>query len=343
MSEADSTAEIDQFLNWAASAETIFERPEIRHLQDGDNSVFRSTVQIKETFLKTGSSIFGTGRGSLASTSLVKAYAEALERFAMISRDNLDSCTKHLLGKNTEPAPRIPSRLVTSNGWAVHFDLNLAVENAFHEALERHILQLSFFKEGWQAFELIHTDTFVTYSQESFISKYSVLGHKAGLVRTKSKTHSGHTYGYFAAKPENFNKKLWLHAKLESVEPLLLFDSMDEVKIRNIFNSSEDFVEKNQLDLLLRDNQSFGIEQSDIQPDLEFPSEENIFITEINLKNTLRLPFDLFAAHVYSPAFLTLTPPILDRESTFWISKTLALYKIGFDNFKDLSRYVPIY
>ena len=48
-----------------------------------------------------------------------------------------------------------PKGMRTSNGWAVHVNVDQARTSACLEALERHLLLKSFYRWGWQGFRLV--------------------------------------------------------------------------------------------------------------------------------------------------------------------------------------------
>lgn len=156
----------------------------------------------------------GSGRDSSRQAGCLKAVAECFERAAVAE-------------SFTGPLSHVPDWRRSSNGFAVHFDSTKAGESAIQEALERHILQITYFKEGWAGYSLIDK-TFDSQRDMTFTrieSKYSCNGFRAGIVMATSPKFSGVSMGYCCDKEKDFESSpRWKHAHFEAadkVEPML--------------------------------------------------------------------------------------------------------------------------
>ena len=105
----------------------------------------------------------GFGRSQDELTAAVKACAEALERTTyrefIKQNGSLNLQIQQTLSgmkieSNDHPKQIAPS-FQNSNGWAVGFSSSSAIERAKVEALERHLLLLTFIKDGWNECHLV--------------------------------------------------------------------------------------------------------------------------------------------------------------------------------------------
>ncbi len=153
--------------------------------------------------LKESESMIGFGRSQDELTSAVKACAEAVERKAcqefFKSNDALplqlfEEGYKKSIRLNDNPQP-IPFSFHNSNGWAVGFSASAAIERAKREALERHLLLLTFIKDGWSGFYEISKVVIEDIEFTSLVSKYSLAGYSAGIGIAKSNKFKGASFG----------------------------------------------------------------------------------------------------------------------------------------------------
>lgn len=157
-------------------------------------------------------SLAGFGRAPTKRLAFIKTIAECYERRLM-----------HEAFKNE--LSLTPKVLQTSNGFAIHFTPVQAEKAASTEAIERHLLQYSFFKDEWKGFELIDCKN-INEEQLSFVlSKYSINGFRAGMVIATSKRFPGASFGYFADQAKRIESSpKWTHAiseALDKIEPFL--------------------------------------------------------------------------------------------------------------------------
>lgn len=155
--------------------------------------------------------LVGSGRNPSRFLASVKAVAECLERKFFESYMQTHKSTLPWYKRN-------------SNGFAVHFNSEDAIEAAKREIIERHILQLTFLKHGWDGFYLKSQVTHQDLTITELVSPYTTNGYIAGLVLTQSNRFEGVSIGYFCDSLENYqNSPRWDHATSESidkVEPL---------------------------------------------------------------------------------------------------------------------------
>ena len=156
--------------------------------------------------------VAGFGRAPTKRMAFVKAVAEFYERRFM----------REIFSKEFSQVPKV---LQTSNGFAVHFSQELASQAATNEAIERHLLQYSFLKDGWNGFELIQQKTVGEESLAFIASRYIVNNLRAGMVLATSKRFPGISFGYFVDKPSCIaTSPRWSHAvseALDKIEPFL--------------------------------------------------------------------------------------------------------------------------
>ena len=149
-----------------------------------------------------GKSIAGHGYDPDRSLAMLKGAAELHERRAVLEyfRQNPDAF------------------LQNSNGWAVHFSRELAIEAARREALERHILLYTYLHSGWSEFVLLDKREVKNGTAIFICSPYSQNGFFAGMVIYKDHRFPGISLGYLADKIDmiRFSPR-WNHALYEAV------------------------------------------------------------------------------------------------------------------------------
>lgn len=153
----------------------------------------------------------GVGRAKTRLLATVKAVAECLERkFCQESFVRYPGIFK--------PFNR------NSNGFAVHFSRDQAKQASLREALERHILQYAFLKDGWQGFWLFEKKQDV-FDISKIIARYTCSGHAAGMVVARSKNFAGVSLGYLCTPTDEIQASTrWTHATQEAfdkIDPML--------------------------------------------------------------------------------------------------------------------------
>ena len=161
-----------------------------------------------------GDTFFGHGQSTDEQLALIKAVAELYERREL--KNYFKDLRDNRIQKNI-PAIYEHSSLRSSNGWAVHFDHALATDAAINEALERHILLLSYLKDGWLGFIKIDEQIVDDIKFTSLISRYECSGVQAGMIIAKSPKQAGVTFGYFSEATKNIRTSpKWAHALCEA-------------------------------------------------------------------------------------------------------------------------------
>ena len=118
------------------------------------------------------------------------------------------------------PSPGLRS----SNGWAVHFSPAKAIESAVNEALERHLLYLTYLGFGWDGFDYLPAGSFDQVEMASLFGRVSVAGRRAGIAVSKVAHLPGFAMGYCCDKNETIkSSRSWQQAFFESFETALYY------------------------------------------------------------------------------------------------------------------------
>lgn len=325
-----------EFLDWAHSRSDLFEAFSMRSWQIDGTTYFRSTVQAPSTMGYPF--LIGCGRSTSPIESIAKACGELLERHTMylykigkISPFRVKSLFLGGIFSNVHfQLP--PNELITSNGWAVHPDIEKSTESALAEAIERHLIQQTFLKE--EGFGFIQTEVaeLDAYKVKSFISPYKMGGYSAGLVQVKSKSHPGSSYGYMSCSSNLiFGAEKWSHALFEAVEPIYFLDNLTKEELIKINLESSDFLEKRQIDYILRSDDLLekckGKSESDFIHNLDI--SEPIFSAEFNLSEIYQIPVKMFASYVFSSGFIPLwNPKKINEVSRKYLENTFSINQI---------------
>jgi hypothetical protein len=236
--------------------------------------------------------IAGFGRAPSKRTALVKAVAEYYERRLMheVFADEFS---------------HVPKVLQTSNGFAVHFSQDQANQAATNEAIERHLLQYSYLKDGWQGFELIHRKTIGDESLMFVQSRYEINNLRAGMVIATSKRFPGVSFGYFADQSNKIeSSRRWSHAiseALDKIEPFL-----NLARSRKTANLMP--IEQGILDWMMRPQEKMAF--SEYRSARSLP-DVAIEYKDFDLAERWNLDFPLFGSYCYSPGVLPLL--VVDR------------------------------
>ena len=157
----------------------------------------------------------GFGRATNRRLACVKAIAEHFER-------------KLMLEAFADDLKKTPLCFQTSNGFAVHFSRDAAELAATKEALERHILQTTYFRDGWSGFYQIGPDVNVDDLRiRKLVSKYRCGNYQAGIVVATSPRFAGASFGYLCEDaPLTSASPRWEHATHEAVDKIEPFLAM---------------------------------------------------------------------------------------------------------------------
>ncbi len=262
----------------------------------------------------------GFGRGATRRLSLVKAVSEYYERQLMLEAFNLE-------------LKSVPSFRRTSNGFAVHFCEATARANAFRETIERHLLQLTFFKHGWDGFKSFAVHRINDLTIEFATARYSLNGFRAGIVIARHPRFPGVSFGYLAAPVDGFETSArWRHAiheAVDKIDPYLNLKSLDG--LTSIERAIHDWM-MSPVEIELRDSDDTIVQLPTIADDL-------ISYSTFDLQKRWNLEFPLFGAFSQSPKLLPLLIP--SRISSEDLSAVAQLLK-GFDLPEALPEKNPI-
>ncbi len=148
--------------------------------------------------------VAGSGSHQSEAVAALKAAMEWVERKSMF--DYFD---------NPDAKPFSPFH--DSNGWASGFSRSSASSRAECEALERHILQISFLKNGWNGFFLGDVQEIEGFTVRSLFSRFSCNDHSAGLIALSGPDFPGVCFGYVCDHVDKIAQSLkWRHAFFEA-------------------------------------------------------------------------------------------------------------------------------
>lgn len=292
-----------EFLDWVAGLDFL------------KVSVFESELEVGEKYHRftvqgvdaAGEQSAGFGRAKDKLTAATIASSEMIERYVsrQILRNSSQFSAPFLVSiegggidvKEAEAPSAFPSKgFHSSNGWAVHFSMKQAIENAAREALERHILLLSYLKHGWAGFAFDEQVPFKKAVLTPGVARMSVGGFRAGIVVTAGPEAQGVTYGYLCEEAAGFEKsRKWLAAFFESYEQWIdLIGRMEP--------ASPSMIEQYQW-------HHFKGERPTLSTN---PTEETQIdaatgaLAVFNLQEVLSSPVPLFAAFVFGGDFIPL-------------------------------------
>ncbi len=328
-------------LDWASKS-AMFEKPILRTINFVNQNFSRVTVAIKseESHLN---GVSGCGRNQDLTSALSKAYGECLERkVAYEAQNERDFSSHHQLEWNTseilirpatKKAAMPPKKIRTTNGWAVHFNRDEAIRNALNEAIERHLLLLSYFKYGWSGFEIADPIEWDGLRIFSMAARCSMPPFRAGLVATKSKNLPGYTFGYFCDFDEHFsNSGKWIHAMMEAFEPAKYYEDKSPLNVKEKLSAVLDPMDRTQIKYLL--------DQTDLTR-LCYPNDGSQFLVYnsptdiasnlavVNVGARMKLGVEFYAAFVYGGALIPLVfKDHMDTESRGYVEQILSKHSI---------------
>lgn len=256
--------------------------------------------------LSSDNSLGGFGRSQNEFLAAVKACAEAVERRAyqrfIHAKNLLDlKLVQNQHNFSVEKNPLLSSinpSFHNSNGWAVGFTTESAIERAKNEALERHLLLYTFLKDGWNGFYEINRIVLEEVEFVSLISKYSLAGYSAGLGIARTKKFKGVSFGYLCDKTEIIKKSLkWEQA---------FYESYDYIRVRSIlkeFNPDQGSISQ-ALNFYLEE--SFEYSFSTVEESTELREIFTANCAVIDLKEKFNLNFPFYAAVVHGGDLLPL-------------------------------------
>jgi hypothetical protein len=329
-------------LEWAVRS-NWFKSPTVRKVDFFGHVFSRATVSLFES-VQQNTDLFGCGRDESLSTALSKAYVETIERTVALEALNEEGfiALHHLYWNNDgfsisrthrhQAMP--PKNLRTTNGWAVHFDLSQAINNAFNEAIERHLLLLTFLQYGWSGFQIGSPINWDGLDMISAASPLVFCGMRAGIVATKVLNHPGYTFGYFCDRTENFPQSpRWLHAMMEGFEPARYYQNESTAQIREKLSIESNPMDRTQLRYVLdgelfdshSNSSSIGLQL--IEPNPALPLA-NVVVIDISAKWNLEFP--LYAAYIFGHSLIPLFfKERLDPDANVYLAKILGQFNVS--------------
>jgi len=285
----------------------------------------------------------GCGRHEDLSLALSRAYAETIERVVALEAQNeMDFTATHELFLDEKtisvsgapcPAPMPPSAIRTTNGWAVHFSIEGAIQVALREAIERHLLLLSFLKCGWLGFCRGETISWDGLQVHSLGTRFSLGGFRAGMVAAKLHSHPGYTFGYFCDDETSFqSSRRWIHALLEAYEPAKFFEQQSPRQVQESLASAKDPLDRTQLYYVLsNDTEIQGVRKGeDVCSPWDSKTRFVAKVAVVDIGKKMNLGFGFFGAFVFGGSLIPLYfKDTLDPGSVAYLERQLAPYQIG--------------
>lgn len=339
-----STAAHDLLLEWVADNPILKTRIHESTLDVAQSRYFRFAIEGTDA---EGEMFRGFGRSRDRRGAAVIASAEMLERLVakkVLKTNDLTAARHGILFKNgeieiNESAPcAMPSQgLHSSNGWAVHFSLQAAIERAALEALERHILLYTYLKDGWEGFDRDHQVVFEHVTLFPLMSRNEIAGFRAGMVYTKGQETGvgalpGVTFGYLCDESTRFLKSTkWLNAFFESYEQWI---DVERLGIKD----TDSWIERYQRHYLEKDRLSLA-PTAPHTTELHSIKQAHGHLMAFDLAKALHLPCSLYAAFVFGG---DLIPLFLKQRLTKEEGLTLMHKLIGLGIAARLPEFHPI-
>ncbi len=290
----------NQFLSWAVNSK-YFEGIKEYSFSFNKKNYFSFVSKAKYKNLDC----FGYGRSLNKKEALLKSVGEAIERYVMLKYFKEDSlfCRKAIIenGKfiikeKQKSVLNLPKNLRTSNGWAVHTDKFLSVNNAVKEAIERHILLKTYLTFGFSGFRLINLLDSQGFQFQSLVSNLKEAGFSAGMLLTGHKLFTGASFGYLCDRANNIlDSNKWEQAFFESYASILAYKKSYE-RDRNYLKGGD--VVKRNMDYWIDSNGS-DFQEEKVIKSIEGYKTLTANLFQVDLKTEFGLNFPLFASYVF--------------------------------------------
>lgn len=293
------TLEIDKLLTWAASQNFSF-------LEEKFNVLGKELYRFQGSTEQDGISFYSFGRSSDRKLAAIKSTAEIIERLvfneftkqAVPLNLGIKVENGHYEIQESNSQATIESSFFNSNGWAVDFSVEKAIDRAMREAIERHLLFLTFAKYGWNGFFEIDQIQMNNYKFRSVVSKISLAGFSAGMALCQSPIYKGISLGYLADTTNRIaTSEKWEQAFYESYDLIRVKESNPSAQMQKDLIGRE-------LEYYLNApfEHSFATEGQIIE--LKKNLHSNLAV--IDLKEFLNLPVPFYAAVVHGGDLLPL-------------------------------------
>ncbi|MBL7542856.1 MAG: hypothetical protein JNL11_03525 [Bdellovibrionaceae bacterium] len=166
------------------------------------------------------------------------------------------------------------------------------------EAIERHLLLLTFAKYGWNGFFEIDQMQMNNYKFRSVVSKISLAGFSGGMSLCQSPSYKGISFGYLA----DITRKIATSEKWEQA----FYESYDLIRVKEANPTAQ-----MQKDLIGREleyylNTPFEHSFANEGQIIELKKELHSNLAVIDLNESLNLPVPFYAAVVHGGDLLPL-------------------------------------
>lgn len=289
----------DKLLTWAASQNFSF-------LEEKFDVLGKELYRFQGSTEQDGMSFYSFGRSTDRKLAAIKSTAEIIER--LVFNEFTKQAAPLNLGikvenghyeiQESDTQTVIEPSFFNSNGWAVDFSVEKAIDRAMREAIERHLLLLTFAKYGWNGFFEIDQMQMNNYKFRSVVSKISLAGFSGGMALCQSSSHQGISLGYLA----DTTNRIETSEKWEQA----FYESYDLIRVKETNPAAQ-----TQKDLIGREleyylNTPFEHSFATKGQISELKKELHSNLAVIDLKESLNLPVPFYAAVVYGGDFLPL-------------------------------------
>lgn len=277
----------------------------------------------------------GHGNDPDRKVAALKAMAEWIERRHM--RDVFKYDVVHVQKAFGPTNPRVLTKLPpfkNSNGWAVHFSKETAINSAFIEALERHILTATYLKHGWVGFALVSEMKVENFEIFSLVSSFSCMGYRAGMVILRGSEFNGISVGYLCEKEDQIlTSPRWSHALGEAMG----FWQRSTLVKDQLTTRSRDVLFNQGMELLNTPWHPPSFSKS--LPVKILPKVDPVFFTA-DLRNQFELPCEFHSSFVFGGGMIPLlieSPP--NQEQSLYLERILDTIDI---KVSDIPTRMPI-
>lgn len=292
-SESSKTkdADYDKLLIWAAEQGISF-------LEEKFNVLGKDIYRFQGSINQNEITFHSFGRSIDRRLAAIKAAAEIIERltFNEFTRKAMPLNLSIKIENGQSEIQKSGSLTViepsfyNSNGWAVDFSVEKAIDRALREAMERHLLLLTFAKYGWGGFFEID-ETKMNHCQfSSVVSKISLAGFSAGMALCQSSSYQGISLGYLVDKTNQILiSEKWEQAFYESFDLIRVKESNPSAKMQNDLIGQE-------LEYYLNSSFEYSFPIEGQITEIKSVLYSNLAV--IDLAESLSLPFPFYAAVV---------------------------------------------
>lgn len=299
LASPNKSAGVDSLLWWAANQNFSF-------IEEQFNALGKDIYRFQGSAEQDQINFYSFGRSEDRKLAAVKATAEIIER--LIFNEFTKTQVMLNLGikikdagfevqKSNSPSA-IDQLFYNSNGWAVDFSVEKAIERAMREAIERHLLILTFAKYGWDGFFKVDQTQMGHLKFTSLVSKLSVAGFSAGVAICQSSSYAGISLGYLADRSDKILKsEKWEQAFYESYDLIRVKELNPDAKIQTDLIGRE-------LDYYL--NTPFEFNFSNQYQNFKIQNKLTSNLAVVDLKDALGMPVSFYASVVHGGDLLPL-------------------------------------